>query len=72
MDYPDTDALPQSLKETLATHAPVNVYRMVMHSPGLAPGFFIDGRRHVPSEFVATAPARAGHPSGGLPLRRTV
>lgn len=41
MDYPDTDALPQGLKDTLATHAPVNVYRMVMHSPGLAPGFFV-------------------------------
>jgi 4-carboxymuconolactone decarboxylase len=41
VDYPDTDALPQSLKDTLATHAPVNVYRMVMHSPGLAPGFFV-------------------------------
>ena len=37
--YPDIDALPQNLKDTLATHAPVNVYKMVMHSPGLAPGF---------------------------------
>ena len=41
VDYPDTDALPQNLKDTLAEHAPVNVYRMVMHSPGLAPGFFV-------------------------------
>lgn len=41
MDYPDLDALPQHLKDTLAQHAPVNVYRMVMHSPGLAPGFFV-------------------------------
>jgi 4-carboxymuconolactone decarboxylase len=40
MDYPDIDALPQHLKDTLTAHAPVNVYRMVMHSPGLAPGFF--------------------------------
>jgi alkylhydroperoxidase family enzyme len=40
MDYPDLEALPQNLKDTLAQHAPVNVYRMVMHSPGLAPGFF--------------------------------
>jgi 4-carboxymuconolactone decarboxylase len=39
--YPDIDALPQHLKDTLATHAPVNVYKMVMHSPGLAPGFFV-------------------------------
>jgi 4-carboxymuconolactone decarboxylase len=41
MDYPDVDALPQNLKDTLAQHAPVNIYRMVMHSPGLAPGFFV-------------------------------
>lgn len=41
MDYPDIDALPQNLKDILAQHAPVNVYRMVMHSPGLAPGFFV-------------------------------
>jgi 4-carboxymuconolactone decarboxylase len=41
MDYPDIDALPQHLKDTLATHAPVNIYRMIMHSPGLAPGFFV-------------------------------
>lgn len=41
MDYPDVDALPQDLKDTLSTHAPVNIYRMVMHSPGLAPGFFV-------------------------------
>lgn len=41
MDYPDVDALPQPLRDILAKHAPVNVYRMVMHSPGLAPGFFM-------------------------------
>lgn len=41
MDYPDIDALPQNLKDTLAQHAPVNIYKMVMHSPGLAPGFFV-------------------------------
>jgi alkylhydroperoxidase family enzyme len=41
MDYPDVETLPQNLKDTLAQHAPVNVYRMVMHSPGLAPGFFV-------------------------------
>lgn len=40
MDYPDVEALPQHLRDTLAQHAPVNIYRMVMHSPGLAPAFF--------------------------------
>jgi alkylhydroperoxidase family enzyme len=41
MEYPDIDALPQNLKDILAQHAPVNIYRMIMHSPGLAPGFFV-------------------------------
>jgi 4-carboxymuconolactone decarboxylase len=41
MDYPDVGALPQNLKDTLAQHAPVNIYKMVTHSPGLAPGFFV-------------------------------
>ncbi|CAN5144536.1 hypothetical protein BH09ACT8_BH09ACT8_08630 [soil metagenome] len=41
MEFPDIDALPQNLKDILAAHAPVNIYRMVMHSPGLAPGFFV-------------------------------
>jgi 4-carboxymuconolactone decarboxylase len=41
MDLPDIDALPQNLTDILAAHAPVNIYRMVMHSPGLAPGFFV-------------------------------
>ena len=41
VDYPDVDALPQNLKNILASHAPVNIYTMVMHSPGLAPGFFV-------------------------------
>jgi 4-carboxymuconolactone decarboxylase len=41
MNYPDVDSLPPNLKDTLAAHAPVNIYRMVMHSPGLAPGFFV-------------------------------
>jgi 4-carboxymuconolactone decarboxylase len=41
MDFPDIDALPQNLSDILAAHAPVNIYRMVMHSPGLAPGFFV-------------------------------
>ena len=39
MDYPDIGTLPDNLREILATHAPVNIYRMVMHSPGLAPSF---------------------------------
>lgn len=39
VDYPDIETLPDNLKEILDTHAPVNVYRMVMHSPGLAPAF---------------------------------
>ncbi|OBB84387.1 carboxymuconolactone decarboxylase family protein [Mycolicibacterium peregrinum] len=41
MDYPNLDNLPQHLKDILASHAPVNIYKMIMHSPGLAPGFMV-------------------------------
>lgn len=41
MDYPDLTALPQELQDTVAAHNSLNVYRMITHSPGLAPGFFV-------------------------------
>ena len=71
MDYPDLDALPQNLKHTLAQHAPVNVYKMVTHSPGLAPGFF------VMADAVFQANSLPAHLRelailGGIPLRRNI
>jgi 4-carboxymuconolactone decarboxylase len=41
MEYPDLAALPQELRDTVEAHNSLNVYRMITHSPGLAPGFFV-------------------------------
>jgi 4-carboxymuconolactone decarboxylase len=41
MEYPDPTALPQELRATVEAHNSLNVYRMITHSPGLAPGFFV-------------------------------
>jgi AhpD family alkylhydroperoxidase len=38
MDYPDLSALPAELRQAVADHGSLNAYRMVMHSPALAPG----------------------------------
>lgn len=40
MPYPDIENLPQPLKEQLAARKPLNVFRMVMHSPAFAPAYF--------------------------------
>jgi 4-carboxymuconolactone decarboxylase len=66
MDYPDVDALPQPLQDILAQHAPVNVYRMVMHSPGLAPAFFAMAdamfqANSLPPQLRELAILRVGH-----------
>ncbi|HEY0226432.1 MAG TPA: carboxymuconolactone decarboxylase family protein [Mycobacterium sp.] len=66
MDYPDIDTLPQTLKDILAQHAPVNVYRMIMHSPGLAPGFFAMAdamfqANSLPAHLRELAILRVGH-----------
>jgi 4-carboxymuconolactone decarboxylase len=66
--YPDIDALPQHLKDTLATHAPVNVYKMVMHSPGLAPGFFVMADAIFQGNSLPPQSARTGNPAGRIPL----
>lgn len=39
MEYPELDALPEELRELAAERFSVNVYRMVFHSPALAPAF---------------------------------
>jgi alkylhydroperoxidase family enzyme len=37
--YPDLAALPKDLQDAVSQRASMNVYRMVTHSPGLAPAF---------------------------------
>lgn len=39
MDYPDLDSLPEALKTIIAEKRSANVYKMLMHTPGVAPGF---------------------------------
>ncbi|WP_244882686.1 carboxymuconolactone decarboxylase family protein [Gordonia desulfuricans] len=39
MQLPDLDALPAELREAVAQRGNIHVYRMVTHSPGLAPSF---------------------------------
>jgi 4-carboxymuconolactone decarboxylase len=37
--YPDAARLPRELQDALTQRGSLNVYRMIMHSPGMAPGF---------------------------------
>lgn len=37
--YPDLDALPPQLREAVTSRGSLNIFRMIMHSPGLAPNF---------------------------------
>ena len=39
MDYPDLDTLPDDLKAAIAGKRGANVYKMLMHTPKVAPGF---------------------------------
>ncbi|MEB4209295.1 carboxymuconolactone decarboxylase family protein [Mycobacterium sp. 94-17] len=39
MPYPDLNVLPSELREAVESRGSINVYRMVTHSPGLAPSF---------------------------------
>jgi 4-carboxymuconolactone decarboxylase len=38
--YPDLDTLSPQLREAVTSRASLNVYRMIAHTPGLAPSFF--------------------------------
>jgi 4-carboxymuconolactone decarboxylase len=37
--YPDLDALSPDLQEAVTSRASLNIFRMIMHTPGLAPSF---------------------------------
>jgi 4-carboxymuconolactone decarboxylase len=37
--YPDLDALPPQLREAVTSRGSLNIFRMIMHAPGLAPSF---------------------------------
>lgn len=65
--YPDLDGLPPELKaEVIGPRRSLNVYRMVMHTPAIAPSFlaFADALRHrssLPASWRELAILRVGH-----------
>jgi alkylhydroperoxidase family enzyme len=69
MEYPDLSALPADLRQAVVSHGSLNVYRMVMHSPGLAPGLLALGdavlqANSLPPPWRELAILRVGHACG--------
>lgn len=66
MDYPDLSALPAELREEVTARGSLNVFRMLMHSPALAPGVLalgdaVLGRNSLPDPLRELAIVRVGH-----------
>jgi len=69
MEYPDLSALPAQLRDAVAAHGSLNVYRMVVHSPNLAPGLLTFGdavlkANSLPPGWRELAILRVGHVYG--------
>ncbi len=67
--YPDLAALPPELRDAVTKHGSLNVYRMIMHSPGLAPGFLalasaVLQSNSLPAHWRELAILRVGHAYG--------
>lgn len=63
---PDLDALPAALRQEVQNRRSLNVYRMVMHTPAIAPAFLglSDALRHatsLPGDWRELAILRVGH-----------
>ena len=63
--FPDEAALPQPLQDELGKRRHLNVFRMLMHSPGVAPGFLAmtDALRFhnsLPADLMELAILRVG------------
>lgn len=64
--FPDTDALPAELRQEVLDRRSLNVYRMIMHTPAVAPSFLAisDALRHrtsLPDHWRELAILRVGH-----------
>ena len=64
--FPDIDSLPATLSKELADRRSLNVYRMIMHTPAIAPSFLSisDALRHqtsLPGNWREIAILRVGH-----------
>ncbi|MFO1327595.1 MAG: carboxymuconolactone decarboxylase family protein [Rubrivivax sp.] len=63
---PDLDTLPEALRQEVANRRSLNVYRMIMHTPVVAPAFLAmaDALRHrtsLPGDWRELAILRVGH-----------
>jgi 4-carboxymuconolactone decarboxylase len=64
--YPDLDTLPSKLREAVISRGSLNIFRMMMHTPGLAPSFLTmagDLLQHnsLPADWRELAILRVGH-----------
>jgi 4-carboxymuconolactone decarboxylase len=69
MEYPDLSALPAELQEAVADKGSLNVFRMMMHAPALAPDVLALGdailkRNSLPDTLRELAIVRVGHVCG--------
>jgi 4-carboxymuconolactone decarboxylase len=69
MEYPDLATWPVDLQDAVAKRGSLNVYRMVAHSPGLAPGFLALAdavllTNSLPAQWRELAIVRVGHVYG--------
>lgn len=63
---PDLEALPAALRHEVSSRRSLNVYRMIMHTPAVAPAFLAlsDALRHatsLPGDWRELAILRVGH-----------
>ena len=71
LPFPDAAALPQPLRDELGKRRNLNVFRMLMHSPGAAPGFLAmtDALRFhnsLPASLMELAILRVGRRYGAV------
>lgn len=69
LPFPDTDSLPQPLKQELDKRQHRNVFRMLMHTPAVAPGFLamtdvLRNASSLPVPLRELAILRVGHRYG--------
>jgi 4-carboxymuconolactone decarboxylase len=69
--YPDLDTLPASLRDAVTSRASLNIYRMIAHSPGLAPSFYTMANdmfvaNSLPPDWRELAILRVGYQYGAV------
>ena len=64
--HPDLDTLPEALRQEVTNRRSLNVYRMIMHTPSIAPAFLalsdaLRQRSSLPGDWREVAILRVGH-----------